>query len=121
MTETIFFEGFGGQGIILAGRLVCLAAMAEGKHVSHIPSYGAEMRGGTANCAVVVSDRQVASPLVSKPTTLIAMNQPSLVKFEQLVVPGGMIFVNESLISRSSSRKSHIGRAMAKMEARWLA
>ena len=56
MTETIFFAGFGGQGIILAGRLVCLAAMAEGKHVSHIPSYGAEMRGGTANCSVVVSD-----------------------------------------------------------------
>ena len=70
MYEGIFFAGFGGQGIILAGKIVCLAAMGEGKHVSHIPSYGAEMRGGTANCSVVVSDEEIASPLVPRPERL---------------------------------------------------
>ena len=98
MTEKIIIAGFGGQGVILAGKILAYAGMIEGKYVSHIPAYGAEMRGGTANCSVVVSDREVASPLVPKPTSLIAMNQPSLEKFEGVVVPGGKIFVNESLI-----------------------
>ncbi len=97
MTETIFFAGFGGQGVILAGRLVCLAAMAEGKHVSHIPSYGAEMRGGTANCSVVVSDEEIASPLVPHPGVLVALNTPSLVKFGPLVRDGGLVIWNSSL------------------------
>lgn len=104
MTETIFFAGFGGQGIILAGRLVCLAAMAEGKHVSHMPSYGAEMRGGTANCSVVVSDEEIASPLVPHPGVLIALNIPSLVKFGPLVRDGGLVIWNSSLCEPPAAR-----------------
>jgi 2-oxoglutarate ferredoxin oxidoreductase subunit gamma len=98
MQEGIFFAGFGGQGIILAGRVVCLAAMQEGLHVSHIPSYGAEMRGGTANCSVVVSDEEIASPLVPQPDTCVVMNKPSLLKFQSIVRPGGLLIWNESLI-----------------------
>jgi 2-oxoglutarate ferredoxin oxidoreductase subunit gamma len=104
MTETIFFAGFGGQGILLAGKLICLAAMAEGKHVSHIPSYGAEMRGGTANCSVVVSDEEVASPLVPHPGVLVAMNTPSLVKFGPLVREGGLLIWNTSLCDAPAKR-----------------
>ena len=98
MHEGIFFAGFGGQGIILAGRIVCLAAMGEGKHVSHIPSYGAEMRGGTANCSVVVSDEEIASPLVPRPDVCLVMNTPSLLKFQPIVRTGGLLIWNESLI-----------------------
>ncbi len=104
MYEGIFFAGFGGQGIILAGRIICLAAMGEGKHVSHIPSYGAEMRGGTANCSVVVSDEEIASPLVPWPSVCIIMNKPSLLKFESMVRPGGLLIWNESLIDLAPAR-----------------
>jgi 2-oxoglutarate ferredoxin oxidoreductase subunit gamma len=104
MQEGIFFAGFGGQGIILAGKIVCLAAMGQGKHVSHIPSYGAEMRGGTANCSVVVSDDEIASPLVPRPTVLVVMNKPSLAKFESIVKPGGLLIWNESLIDTKPAR-----------------
>jgi 2-oxoglutarate ferredoxin oxidoreductase subunit gamma len=104
MNERIFFAGFGGQGIILAGRVVCLAAMKEGRHVSHIPSYGAEMRGGTANCSVVVSDEEIASPLVAAPDTCLVMNTPSLLKFQRIVRPGGLLIWNESLIDTKPER-----------------
>jgi 2-oxoglutarate ferredoxin oxidoreductase subunit gamma len=104
MTETIFIAGFGGQGVLLAGKLVCLAAMAEGKHVSHIPSYGAEMRGGTANCSVVVSDEEIASPLVPHPGVLIVLNTPSLAKFGPLVRPGGLVIWNRSLCTPPAER-----------------
>ena len=104
MTETIFFAGFRRQGVILAGKLVCLAAMTEGKHVSHIPSYGAEMRGGTANCSVVVSDEEIASPLVPHPGVLIALNTPSLVKFGPLVRDGGLVIWNSSLCEPPGER-----------------
>ncbi len=104
MYEGIFFAGFGGQGIILAGRIVCLAAMGEGKHVSHIPSYGAEMRGGTANCSVIVSDEPIASPLVPRPSVCVVMNKPSLLKFESIVRPGGLLIWNESLIDVAPGR-----------------
>ena len=104
MHEGIFFAGFGGQGIILAGRVVCLAAMQEGRHVSHIPSYGAEMRGGTANCSVVVSDEEIASPLVPSPDTCVVMNTPSLLKFQKIVRPGGLLIWNESLIDVKPDR-----------------
>ena len=104
MYEGIFFGGFGGQGIILAGKIICLAAMGEGKHVSHIPSYGAEMRGGTANCSVVVSDEEIASPLVPQPSVCIVMNKPSLLKFESMVRPGGLLIWNESLIDLAPVR-----------------
>jgi 2-oxoglutarate ferredoxin oxidoreductase subunit gamma len=102
--EGIFIAGFGGQGIILAGRLICLAAMAEGKHVSHIPSYGAEMRGGTANCSVVVSDEEIGSPLVPRPDVCIVMNSPSLVKFQPIVREGGLLIWNKSLIDIAPER-----------------
>lgn len=104
MTETIVFAGFGGQGILLAGRLVCLAAMAEDRHVSHIPSYGAEMRGGTATCSVVVSDEEIASPLVPHPGVLVAMNTPSLAKYGPLVRPGGLLVWNSSLCTPPAPR-----------------
>jgi 2-oxoglutarate ferredoxin oxidoreductase subunit gamma len=105
MIERIIIAGFGGQGVILAGKLIAYSGMVEGKNVSHIPSYGAEMRGGTANCAVIVSDRDVASPLVPHPTSLMVMNKPSLDKFEKTVMPGGLILVNESLIDRRVERE----------------
>jgi 2-oxoglutarate ferredoxin oxidoreductase subunit gamma len=104
MTEKMLIAGFGGQGVILAGKLVAYAGMLEGRNVSHIPSYGVEMRGGTANCHVTVSDQEVASPFVPHPTTLIAMNKPSLDKFEESVIPGGNIFINSSLIERRVER-----------------
>jgi 2-oxoglutarate ferredoxin oxidoreductase subunit gamma len=104
MTEKMLIAGFGGQGVILAGKLIAYAGMVEGKHVSHIPSYGVEMRGGTANCSVVISDREVASPFVAHPTTLIVLNKPSLDKFEEMVVSGGNLFINNSLIDRNSER-----------------
>jgi 2-oxoglutarate ferredoxin oxidoreductase subunit gamma len=102
--EGIFFAGFGGQGIILAGKIVCLAAMGEGKYVSHIPSYGAEMRGGTANCSVIVSDDQIASPLVPNPSVCVVMNKPSLLKFQSFVRPGGLLIWNSSLIDIAPDR-----------------
>ncbi len=104
MYEGIFIAGFGGQGIILAGRLICLAAMREGRYVSHIPAYGAEMRGGTANCSVVVSDEEIASPLVPHPSVCIALNAPSLLKFQSIVKPGGLLIYNSSLIKISPER-----------------
>ncbi len=104
MTEKIIIAGFGGQGIILAGMLLAYTGMIEGKHVSHIPSYGAEMRGGTANCSVIVSDDEITSPIISNPTTLIVMNLPSLLKFEEKVIKNGNIFVNSSLIENKVSR-----------------
>jgi 2-oxoglutarate ferredoxin oxidoreductase subunit gamma len=102
--EGIFFAGFGGQGIILAGKIVCLAAMGQGKYVSHIPSYGAEMRGGTANCSVIVSDQEIASPLVPRPSVCIVMNKPSLLKFQSFLRPGGLLLWNESLIDVTPDR-----------------
>lgn len=105
MTEKVIIAGFGGQGVILAGKLLAYGGMVEGKYVSNIPSYGVEMRGGTANSAVVISDREVASPLVPYPTSLIVLNQPSLDKFETAVVENGNIFVNESLIDRKVMRE----------------
>lgn len=104
MTEKLIIAGFGGQGVILAGKLLAYGGMIDGFNVSHIPSYGVEMRGGTANCAVIISDKDVASPLVSHPTSLIVMNKPSLDKFESAVVQDGNIFVNESLIERKVER-----------------
>ena len=98
MTEQIFLAGFGGQGILLAGKLLCLAAMGEGKFVSHIPSYGAEMRGGTANCSVVISDEEIASPLVPRPSICVVLNTPSLLKFQGIVRAGGLLIWNSSLI-----------------------
>ncbi|MDD3656666.1 MAG: 2-oxoacid:acceptor oxidoreductase family protein [Atribacterota bacterium] len=104
MLDEIIIAGFGGQGILLMGRLIAYAGMLEGKHVAWMPSYGPEMRGGTANCTVIISSEEVASPVVPNPITLIAMNQPSLDKFEPMVEKGGIIIVNQSLISRNINR-----------------
>ncbi|MGQ9556627.1 MAG: 2-oxoacid:acceptor oxidoreductase family protein [Desulfurispora sp.] len=98
MFEAILIAGFGGQGVLSMGQLLAYAGMTDGRHVSWIPSYGPEMRGGTANCGVTISNRPISSPVVSEPTVLIAMNRPSLEKFEPAVVPGGLILVNSSLI-----------------------
>lgn len=104
VNEKIIFAGFGGQGVISAGKLLAIASMKEGKEVSHIPSYGAEMRGGTANCAVVVSDNEIASAMVHHPTICIILNEPSLDKFEPLMAEGGILIYNSSKISRKPVR-----------------
>jgi 2-oxoglutarate ferredoxin oxidoreductase subunit gamma len=104
MREEIIFAGFGGQGIILSGTIICLAAMKEGKRVTHIPSYGAEMRGGTANCSVVISDQEIASPMVPHPSACVVMNKPSLIKFEPRIKQGGILLYNCSLIDVEPSR-----------------
>jgi len=104
MTHETIFAGFGGQGILFAGKVIAYAGMLEGKNVSHLPSYGPEMRGGTANCSVIVSDEDVASPIITEPANLVVMNGPSLDKFENAVIPGGKIFIDSALISRKCER-----------------
>lgn len=104
MIHEMLIAGFGGQGVMLMGQILVSAGILEGKNVSWIPSYGAEMRGGTANCSVIISDKKIGSPLVTKPGLLVAMNAPSLVKFENLVRPGGTILINSSLIDREPTR-----------------
>lgn len=104
MSKEIIMAGFGGQGVMLMGQILTYAGMLEDKNVSWMPSYGPEMRGGTANCTVIISDEQVGSPLVTHPSILIAMNLPSLDKFEPLVKSGGVIIYNSSLIERKVER-----------------
>ena len=104
MLWTNIFAGFGGQGVLLIGQLLAYAGMYEGKNVSWLPSYGPEMRGGTANCSVVVSDEPVASPVINKCDCVIAMNRPSLDKFEQNVLPGGKLFINSPIIDKKATR-----------------
>lgn len=104
MLERIIISGFGGQGIMLIGRLLAYAGMIEGKKVAWMPSYGPEMRGGTANCTVLISSNEIGSPIVSHPKILIAMNQPSLDKFESNVSKDGLIILNDSLIEREIKR-----------------
>ena len=104
MTKRYLFAGFGGQGMLLIGKFVAMACMLEGKHVSWLPSYGPEMRGGTANCSVIVSDDPIGTPMVEKADAIIAMNRPSLDKFEHTVKPGGLIVVNSSIIDRKVQR-----------------
>ena len=103
-TTQFLFSGFGGQGILFAGKFMAYKGLTEGKQVSWLPSYGPEMRGGTASCSVIVSDEPVGSPIVSKPDVLIAMNLPSLDKFESTVAPGGIIFMDSTLIERDVTR-----------------
>jgi len=96
----IIFAGFGGQGILSAGRLLAYAGMLENKNVSWLPSYGPEMRGGTANCHVIISDEPIGSPILNSATALVVMNGPSLDKFESFVVKGGIIISDSSLVHR---------------------
>ncbi|MBQ0014489.1 MAG: 2-oxoacid:acceptor oxidoreductase family protein [Oscillospiraceae bacterium] len=100
----ILYAGFGGQGILFSGKFLAYEGLIAGKHVSWLPSYGPEMRGGTANCSVIISDEEVGSPIVDKPDVLVVMNLPSLDKYENEVVPGGKIFVDSTLIERKVER-----------------
>ena len=104
MYKQLILAGFGGQGVISMGHLLVYAGMLENKEVAYIPSYGAEMRGGTANCSVTVSSTPIRSPLVTEPDILVVMNQPSLDKFEPVLKKGGTLFVNSSLVNRSAKR-----------------
>jgi len=105
MQTEIKFAGFGGQGILLSAKLLAYAAMKQGSFVAWVPSYGPEMRGGTAYCTVVISDKLIGSPIIKNPTHLVAMNRPSLEKFVDDVKPGGIVFINKSLIPAGSDRK----------------
>ena len=103
-TTQYLFSGFGGQGILFSGKFLAYKGLIEGLNVSWLPSYGPEMRGGTASCSVVVSDVEVDSPIVSKPDILIAMNLPSLDKYESWAKPGALVFVDSSLVTRKVER-----------------
>ena len=100
----IIIAGFGGQGLLFSGKVLAYAGLIEGRELSWLPSYGPEMRGGTANCNVILSDIPVGSPIVQKPDILMVMNNPSLEKYENAVVPGGKIFVDSSLIAKKVER-----------------
>ncbi|MBE5997184.1 MAG: 2-oxoacid:ferredoxin oxidoreductase subunit gamma [Lachnospiraceae bacterium] len=104
MTREYLFAGFGGQGLLFSGKVLAYKGLIEDKNVSWLPSYGPEMRGGTANCSVIVSDEPVGAPIISNPDVLVAMNLPSLDKYEPLVKKGGTILVDSSLIERKVTR-----------------
>ena len=103
-TTQILFAGFGGQGILFSGKFLAYKGLMEDLQVSWLPSYGPEMRGGTANCSVVLSDTPVGSPIITNPDVLVAMNLPSLQKFVDAVVPGGQIYVDSALIDAKVER-----------------
>ena len=104
MTTNMLIAGFGGQGILFTGKFLAYEGLLEGREVSWLPSYGPEMRGGTANCSVILSDTPVGSPIVSNPDTLLVMNLPSLDKYEDATQAGGKIFVDSALIGRKVQR-----------------
>ncbi len=104
MTFETIMAGFGGQGLLFSGKVLAHAALIEQKELSWLPSYGPEMRGGTCNCSVIVSDDPVGSPIIAHPNVLMVMNEPSFDKFEDMVAPGGTIFVDSALIARKVKR-----------------
>jgi 2-oxoglutarate ferredoxin oxidoreductase subunit gamma len=104
MKQEIVISGFGGQGVMVMGQLLTYAGMLEGKQVSWMPSYGPEMRGGTANCAVIIDDSSIGAPTVAQPTAVVALNLPSLDKFESMLRPQGALIINSSLISKTTQR-----------------
>ncbi|MBM3126082.1 MAG: 2-oxoacid:ferredoxin oxidoreductase subunit gamma [Chloroflexi bacterium] len=104
MQQEIIIAGFGGQGVLFGGQVLAYAAMDTGMEVTWIPSYGPEMRGGTANCTVVISDREIGSPLVKNPPLAIALNLPSFDKYESLLATGGTLIVNQSMVDRVAKR-----------------
>ena len=105
MQKEIMIAGFGGQGVLFAGQILAYAAMDVGKEVTWIPSYGPEMRGGTANCTVVVADEEIGSPLVKNPPLAVALNLPSFDKCEESMAPGGTLIVNQSMVDRQAKRE----------------
>ena len=104
----LIVAGFGGQGVMVIGNLLAYAAMIEGKHVTYLPVYGVEMRGGTANCTVVIASHPIGSPVVGKPQAVIVMNLPSLIKYEPLLLPKGLLFLNSSLIELKETYRKDI-------------
>jgi 2-oxoglutarate ferredoxin oxidoreductase subunit gamma len=104
MHEEVIISGFGGQGALFAGQLLTYTGMDEGWHVTWIPSYGPEMRGGTAHCIIILSDDDIGSPIIRQPTICIVMNPPSMEKYESLVKPGGLLVVNSTLVRARSQR-----------------
>ncbi|MFB3885283.1 MAG: 2-oxoacid:acceptor oxidoreductase family protein [Thermodesulfobacteriota bacterium] len=106
--DDVIISGFGGQGVMVIGNLLALAAMKEGKHVTYLPVYGVEVRGGTANCTVVISSHQIGSPVVGRPHAAIVMNLPSLKKYEPLVLPNGLLLINSSLIEPKETYRKDI-------------
>ena len=104
MQTEIIISGFGGQGVLFIGQLLAYAAMDKGKEVTWFPSYGPEMRGGTANCTVILSDEEIGSPVVRNPKAVIVMNKPSLDKYEPLVADGGVLVINNSMVDREAER-----------------
>ena len=105
MEMTVLIAGFGGQGVLSAGKFIAAAALMEGREVSWLPSYGPEMRGGTANCSVIISDQSIGSPILNQTDVLIALNGPSLEKFASMVKPGGLIIVDHSLVKNRPERQ----------------
>jgi 2-oxoglutarate ferredoxin oxidoreductase subunit gamma len=103
-SQEIIFAGFGGQGILSMGKFLAYAGMDANMNVSWLPSYGPEMRGGTANCSVMVSDKPIGSPIVTEPRSLVVMNRPSLDKFESLIVEGGLVVMDSDLVDRDVER-----------------
>ena len=103
-TTQILIAGFGGQGVLFAGKFLAYKGLVQDKQVSWLPSYGPEMRGGTANCSIIISDTPVGSPIITNPDALVAMNLPSLQKFVDTVVPGGHIFIDSTLITAKVER-----------------
>jgi len=104
MEKSAIFAGFGGQGLLFCGNVLAQAAVIEGREVSWMPSYGPEMRGGTAYCTVIVADRPIGSPMVDAADVIVALNPPSMAKFEPIIVPGGLLIYNSSLIEAEPSR-----------------
>src|SRR5512135_1680710 len=104
MYQDVMIAGFGGQGVLVAGKLLAYAGMLEGKHVTWFPSYGAEIRGGTANCTVIISGTEIGSPVVKNPSTMLIFNEASFQKFETRIMHGGLIFLNTSLVKAPSKR-----------------
>ena len=100
----IIIAGFGGQGLLFSGKVLAYAGLAEDRQLSWLPSYGPEMRGGTANCTVILSDEPIGSPIVDHPNVVMVMNSPSLDKYENMVAPGGKLFIDSALISRKVER-----------------
>ena len=104
MIQKLFFAGSGGQGVILMGQMIAYASMYENKVVTFLPSYGPEMRGGTANCAVCIDDREISCPLITRPETLVVLNTPSFDRFIDAVKPGGRVFIDASLVEKRTDR-----------------
>ena len=105
MINKTIFAGSGGQGVLMMGYVFAVAVMRDGKHVTYLPAYGAEVRGGTANCTVVVSDEEIASPVASSPDCVVVMNKPSMIKYQEIIREGGLMVINANLVDTDPERE----------------